>query len=301
MELNRRYRHALSSDLDLQPRNTRASNSSQKRWSTNKTTRKHWSARNPELQPAAPHLLPPKTSPARCSCRVRTQGYKPHLLQAITKRLYGTITVRRQELLQSNQFPQINEKASEETATNSTTSILSACKTPPAKPGPIRSLLPLLRVPVISLKIVWANLTMPCLHLLEQPLMAQTKEGLFLTGSRNIKAEFFAKFSSRSAQNSALTRWASASLLSFAFPEAPERSRAPAARFRCSAALRSQPRCPAGSCRARGGEEEEQEEPSARTAGPLQTGAAAWRLWACFPSWPQLGCQCYSHQAQGNQ
>lgn len=31
--------------------------------------------------------------------------------------------------------------------------------------------LPLLRVPVMSLKMVWANLTIPCLHLFEQPLM----------------------------------------------------------------------------------------------------------------------------------
>lgn len=36
-----------------------------------------------------------------------------------------------------------------------------------SKPG----FLPLLRVPVMSLKMVWANFTSPSLHLLEQPLM----------------------------------------------------------------------------------------------------------------------------------
>lgn len=56
---------------------------------------------------------------------------------------------------------------------------------------------------------------------------SNAKEGLFITGSRNTKAEFFAKFSSCSSQNSALTRFSlySASLP----PNHQERSQSRAA------------------------------------------------------------------------
>lgn len=46
--------------------------------------------------------------------------------------------------------------------------------------------LPLLRVPVMSLKMVWANFTNPSLHLLEQPLiMAKVRQTLQTAPRRN--------------------------------------------------------------------------------------------------------------------
>jgi len=71
------------------------------------------------------------------------------------------------------------------------------------------------------------------------------------------------------------------------------------------AALRlSTQRCPAGSCRARGGEEEE-EQPCARAVprgGTAANGSCCLQALplACFPSCLQRGCQCCSHQARGN-
>lgn len=117
-----------------------------------------------------------------------------------------------------------------------------------------------------------------------------------------------AKFSSCRAQNPALTRRSSASALSFASLKAPgkvaERRRTPAGRYRCSAAPRHPTRCPAGSCRARGGEEEE-EQPCARAVprgGTAANGSCCLQALplARFPSWLQLGCRCCSHQARGN-
>ena len=44
--------------------------------------------------------------------------------------------------------------------------------------------LPLLRVPVMSLKMVWANFTNPSLHLLEQPLMVAEERQVVLSAPR---------------------------------------------------------------------------------------------------------------------
>lgn len=153
MELNQRYQHALSGDLHQAAHR-----------SAGAQTRRQGSTGLPAVLNS--NLQLPTSSLQKRLRHAAAAGHRHkvtnHTLQAVTKRLHRTTTVRARELLRSNQFPHINEKSSEETATNSTTSVLSACKTPPAQPGaqqsPDRSApftrLPLLRVPVISLKIV---------------------------------------------------------------------------------------------------------------------------------------------------
>lgn len=61
----------------------------------------------------------------------------------------------------------------------------------------------------MSLKMVWANLTIPCLHLFEQPLMAEAWRKIFpLTRSRNNRTkqskESLTKFRRQLGQGTAL-------------------------------------------------------------------------------------------------
>lgn len=89
---------------------------------------------------------------------------------------------------QSSQFPELNQNTSEETNNKPYQKTPSSLHNSPHKPKRTEERyelkcfpLPLLRVPEMSLKIVWANLTIPCLHLFEQPLMVQTDRKTLLS------------------------------------------------------------------------------------------------------------------------
>jgi len=135
-------------------------------------------------------------------------------------------------------------------------------------------------------------LTIPCLHLLEQPLMAQTRRKGLLTGSRNIKTEFYGKvqFVPRSEPRSHAPILSLRAQLRFPQSAGKGRRAAPHTRRplqvqRCASAPNAA-RLEVAERGAGRRRRSSRVHAPCRAGGPLQTGAAACRLFP-LPGGPQ--------------